>query len=59
MTEHMFEISGAGGLLTEVEQPRLDESALWAHRMAAIAPLLPQRTAEAEGHAAADPDTDP
>jgi len=45
----MFDSLDADGLLTEVEQSRLDESAVWARRMAAIAPLLWQRTAEAEG----------
>jgi hypothetical protein len=55
----MFERCDAGALVAEVEQSRREECAVWAHRMAAIAPLLWRRTAEAEGLAAADPDADP
>jgi hypothetical protein len=49
----MFETFDASALLNEVECSRLDESAVWAHRMAAIAPLLWRRTLEAESD---DPD---
>ncbi|CAN5524816.1 HNH endonuclease signature motif containing protein [soil metagenome] len=55
----MFESFDAGGLLVEVECSRLDEAAAWAHRIAAIAPLLAQRTIEAYDQALAVPDGDP
>ncbi|WP_264038170.1 hypothetical protein [Mycolicibacterium tokaiense] len=46
----MFEECDPGALLTEVESSRLDESAVWAHRMAAIAALLAQRMNEGYDH---------
>ncbi|MET0896447.1 MAG: DUF222 domain-containing protein, partial [Mycobacterium sp.] len=54
----MFDGCDVGALLVEVEESRLDESAVWARRMAAIAPVLSQRTVEAFDRAAADPDGD-
>ncbi|MET0899964.1 MAG: DUF222 domain-containing protein, partial [Mycobacterium sp.] len=54
----MFEGCDVGALLVEVEESRLDESAVWARRMAAIAPVLARRTVEAFDCAAADPDGD-
>ncbi|CAN5389391.1 hypothetical protein BH11ACT6_BH11ACT6_36300 [soil metagenome] len=55
----MFDTLEVGDLLTEVECTRLDESAVWAHRMAAIAPILARRTVEAFDSARTDPDGDP
>ena len=53
---HRFEECDVGALLLEVEESRLDESAVWARRMAAIAPILAQRTVEAYDRAAGDPE---
>ena len=55
----MFESFDAHALLTEVECTRLDESAVWAHRMAAIAALLTQRMNEGYDQQALWPDGDP
>jgi hypothetical protein len=44
----MFEDATPGALITEIEASQLQESALMAHRLAAIAALLSQRIAEAE-----------
>src|SRR5690349_20781258 len=55
----MFESFDAHALLTEVECTRLDESAVWAHRMAAIAALLTQRMNEGYNQQALLPDGDP
>ncbi|AQA05577.1 hypothetical protein BVC93_27975 [Mycobacterium sp. MS1601] len=55
----MFESFDADALLTEVESSRLDESAVWARRMAAIASLLAQRTGEAFDQEINKPDADP
>ena len=52
----MFEEIDVGALLVEVEETRFDESAVWARRMAAIAPVLTQRTAEAYDRALEDPE---
>jgi hypothetical protein len=49
----MFEDATPGALITEIEASQQQESALMAHRLAAIAALLSQRIAEAEE---ADPD---
>jgi hypothetical protein len=49
----MFESATPGALVTEIEASQQQESALMAHRLAAIAALLSQRIAEAEE---ADPD---
>jgi hypothetical protein len=49
----MFEAATPGALITEIEASQQQESALMAHRLAAIAALLWQRIAEAEE---ADPD---
>jgi hypothetical protein len=49
----MFEDATPGALVTEIEASQQQESALMAHRLAAIAALLSQRIAEAEE---ADPD---
>src|SRR5882757_4954086 len=49
----MFEDAAPGALITEIEASQQQESALMAHRLAAIAALLSQRIAEAEE---ADPD---
>jgi hypothetical protein len=51
--ECMFEVATPGALITEIEASRQQESALMAHRLAAIAALLWQRILEAEE---ADPD---
>ncbi|MCV7182101.1 DUF222 domain-containing protein [Mycolicibacterium murale] len=55
----MFEAFDAHALLTEVESSRLDESAVWAHRMAAIAALLTRRMNEGYDQQALLPDGDP
>jgi hypothetical protein len=55
----MFEGCDPGTLLTEVECTRLDESAVWAHRMAAIAALLTRRMNEGYDQQAMLPDGDP
>src|SRR5258705_12901964 len=49
----MFEDATPGALITEIEASQQQESALMAHRLAAISALLSQRSAEAEE---ADPD---
>jgi hypothetical protein len=49
----MFEDATPGALITEIEASQQQESALMAHRLAAIAALLERRIAEAED---ADPD---
>jgi Domain of unknown function (DUF222) len=49
----MFEAATPDALITEIEASQQQESELMAHRLAAIAALLSQRTAEAEK---ADPD---
>jgi hypothetical protein len=49
----MFEDATADALISEIEASQQQESALMAHRLAAIAALLSQRIAEAED---ADPD---
>ena len=54
MNSRMFETPGLDALITEIEASRQQESALMAHRLAAIAALLSQRIAEAEE---ADPDS--
>ena len=51
--ESMFEDATPGALITEIEASQQQESALMAHRLAAIAALLERRIAEAED---ADPD---
>ncbi|ANW63557.1 hypothetical protein BCA37_08035 [Mycobacterium sp. djl-10] len=55
----MFEGCDPGALLIEVESSRLDESAVWAHRMAAIAALLTRRMNEGYDQQALLPDGDP
>ncbi|ANW65911.1 hypothetical protein BCA37_22145 [Mycobacterium sp. djl-10] len=55
----MFETFDADAVLAEVECTRLDESAVWAHRMAAIAALLTQRMNEGYDQQALLPDGDP
>ncbi|ANW64829.1 hypothetical protein BCA37_15680 [Mycobacterium sp. djl-10] len=55
----MFDLFDAYAILTEVECTRLDESAVWAHRMAAIAALLTQRMNEGYDQQALLPDGDP
>jgi len=49
----MFEDATPGALITEIEASQQQESALMAHRLAVVAALLWQRSAEAEE---ADPD---
>src|SRR5258705_1364122 len=49
----MFEDAASDGLIAEIEASQVEESALMAHRLAAIAALLSQRIREAEE---ADPD---
>jgi hypothetical protein len=49
----MFEDATPDALISEIEASQQRESALMAHRLAAIAALLSQRIAEAED---ADPD---
>src|SRR5215213_1572360 len=53
MIECMFDEATPDALITEIEASQQQESALMAHRLAAIAALLSQRIAEAED---ADPD---
>ena len=53
MLEHMFEVASPDALIGEIEASQQQESALMAHRCAAIAALLCQRIAETEE---ADPD---
>lgn len=51
----MFDGRSPSDLVAVVEDTRRDESGMHARRMAAIAALLWERTAEAEGHDEDDP----